>query len=483
MNSDTNITNRTVFKAVSLFGGVQFIRMLAGVIQTKVVAVFVGVEGIGVLSLLKSIVAIVESVCSVGLNLTAVREFTIASKSEDSAKLPHTYKTLFVWSIASGFLGFLIAILFAPFLSLWTFGNYDYTFYVASLSLSLLFNSLATFYNSALQGLRLLRYLAISAVISTVLSVFFSVFLLYFFHAIGIVFSIVLSSFITMIFSLYFASKYKFTPIRLSLLKVWSDGSVMVKYGLLITISGLITTLILYLLKIYVAQNGGIDVSGLYQAGSTIFEGYFSVIFVAMATDYYPRLTTYSEDNDKMAILVNQQAQMNLLILLPILLVFIPFVPLIVTLLFSTSFFAIIPYVYCAIFGLVFKSASWSMGYILFAKGNSKQLLINSIVFNVFFFTIHVILFRFYGLIGLGLAYTAYFLIHFVGVLIITKKLYHFRFTCNFYLTLFMVLCFTIIAVLVSVFIKTALVYLIVFTLFVTSIAILIYKVRERSEF
>lgn len=472
--SDSQFSNKLIFKALSLFGGVQFIRVIAGVIQTKVVAVFIGVEGVGIISILRTILALIESISSLGLNMTATREFSLVAATEDVSRYSSTYRVLFVWSLASGALGTLITVLLSPILSLWSFGSSDYIVVLAFASVAVIFNSQTTFYNSNLQGLRSLKRLAYSAVCATLSSVFLSIIVLFFLRRDGIALSIFLSSLVTFLFSWYFSSKHQFVKTQISLAIIWIRGTEMIKYGALIALSGLITTLFLYLLKVYLVHVGGLTLSGLYQAASNIFEGYLALIFVALSTDYFPRLSQNSNDDVVLSKLANQQALMNLLLMLPIILVFIPFVPLLIEVLYSPDFLGIVTFVYWATFGLILKSASWSIGYILFAKGNSKQIILNSVFFNLIFFLIHAILFHYYGLVGLGIAYLLYYFIHLIGVYFIVNKFYLFTLSKEFYKYLLITIVFLIVDLLVTLYVPSFLGYFVIFLLFIISLLFLL---------
>lgn len=88
----------------------------------------------------------------------------------------------------------------------------------------------------------------------------------------------------------------------------------------MMTLSGsIMTTLFSYILKAYIGNIGGLEEVGYYQAFFSIVNGYIGVIFTAMATDFYPRLSANNNDNIGMTLLVNEQISLSLLILCPVL--------------------------------------------------------------------------------------------------------------------------------------------------------------------
>lgn len=87
------------------------------------------------------------------------------------------------------------------------------------------------------------------------------------------------------------------------------------------------------------------------------------------------------------------------------------------------------------ILGMLFKAVSWSMGYILIAKGDSKLFIKTAIGFSCLSLLLNVLFYFLYGLEGLGFSFLVYYLIHFSIVKIITKQRYGFYFDNNFYKT------------------------------------------------
>ena len=97
----------------------------------------------------------------------------------------------------------------------------------------------------------------------------------------------------------------------------------MLKFGLMISLSGLLTLSVAYLLRIYISQLNGIEQVGLYSAGFTILNTYVGLIFSALGTDFFPRLSSVAQDNKLCKQLINQQSEITILIMAPILIIFI----------------------------------------------------------------------------------------------------------------------------------------------------------------
>ena len=58
---------RTIVKATGLFGGTQVFTILCSIIKTKLVAIWLGAEGVGIIGLYNNTVEMISSVCRIGV--------------------------------------------------------------------------------------------------------------------------------------------------------------------------------------------------------------------------------------------------------------------------------------------------------------------------------------------------------------------------------------------------------------------------------
>ena len=149
---------RSIFKATSLFGGVQVYQILIGIIKSKFIAILLGPEGIGLMGLYTSATELIKQFSSLGLSQSAVRDVSEANGKGDAhqVSLKITVLQKLVW--ITGLLGMILVILLSPVLSKVTFGNYDYTLPLIILSCTLLFDQLCSGQKVVLQGLYLFKF-------------------------------------------------------------------------------------------------------------------------------------------------------------------------------------------------------------------------------------------------------------------------------------------------------------------------------------
>src|SRR5690554_7803979 len=132
----------------------------------------------------------------------------------------------------------------------------------------------------------------------------------------------------------------------------------MLIMGFMISMSGLVSLMVAYVIRIFINRTGDVADVGYYTAGFTIINTYVGMVFTAMGTDYYPRLSLVASDNNQCKEHINQQSEIAVLILAPILIGFLVFINWAIILLYSSQFLAITGMVYWATLGIFFKTLS-----------------------------------------------------------------------------------------------------------------------------
>lgn len=418
---------KQIFKATSIFGGVQIISILISIIRSKFVAILLGPKGMGIVALFTSTIGLVAGLTEFGLGTAAVKNVAASSESQDLNKLENTVAVFrrLVW--LTGGLGFIVALVFAPFLSELAFGNKSYTIAFMILSITLLFTQISAGQNVILQGMRKIQYMAKASLLGSILGLIISIPLYYFFKEKGIVPAIVLTSISSLFLTWYFANKVKIKKVAVDKTAFKVEGREMLKMGFLISLSSIITIAAAYVVRVFISNKGGMEDVGLFTAGFAIISTYVGLIFTAMGTDYYPRLSAIAFNNDKCRDAVNQQSEIAILILAPILIVFLVYIQFGITLLYSKAFLGIVNMVLWAALGIFFKAISWSIGFVFLAKGDSKVFFWNELSANVYVLIFNILGYQFGGLTGLGISFLMAYFVYFIQVYLVTKKRYKYE--------------------------------------------------------
>ena len=370
---EENTSYRQIMKATSIFGGVQVFNIIISIIRSKFVAVLLGPGGMGIYGLLTSTTSLIEKITNLGLGTSAVRNVAAANTTGDANRIGTVVAVLrrLVW--ITGILGAVITLAFAPWLSELTFGNKDYTVGFRWLAITLLFTQVTSGQLVVLQGMRKLQYLAKANLAGGFAGLFISVPIYYVWGLDGIVPAIIISSMVALVLSWHFSSKVNIERVAVNRNTLNTEGRDMIKLGFILSLSSLVSMATSYLIRIFISHTGSVDEVGLYNAGFAIINTYVGMVFSAMSTDYFPRLSGVANDIGKTKTVINQQAEVAILILAPILTIFLIFINWVVILLYSNRFLPVVSMIHWAALGIFFKAASWPLAYLIIAKGDSKD--------------------------------------------------------------------------------------------------------------
>ena len=419
-------------KATSIFGGVQFINIIIQIIRSKFVAILLGPAGMGIMGLLTATTGMIGSLTNFGLGTSAVKDIAAAFETNNLNRISVVVTVMrrLVW--ITGLLGLVVTAVLSSWLSQITFGNKDYALAFIWLSATLLLNQLSSGQLVLLQGMRKLKHLAKANLSGSFIGLFVTLPLYYVWGIDGIVPGIIGTSLLSLLMSWYFSGKIKIERQALSRSQTIAEGRNMLHLGFMINLSMLFSVAASYLVRIFISHTGGVDQVGLYNAGFVIINTYVGLVFNAMGTDYYPRLSAIAHDNKLCKQAINQQAEIAILILAPILIIFLIFIKWVVILLYTKQFIAVSDMIYWAALGMFFKAASWSIAFIFLAKGASKIFFWTELTDNIILLVFNIIGYHFGGLAGLGLSFAIYFLIYLVQIYLISNIKFQFTFDSSF---------------------------------------------------
>lgn len=424
---------RQIMKATSLFGGVQVFQILISIIRSKFIAILLGPKGMGIAELLRSTIQMVSVLTNMGIGTSAVKNIAAANATKDQLQISTTVMVLrhLVW--ATGLIGLAVSFVLAPSLSQLTFGNDEFTIAFRWLSITLLFGQLAHGQMAILQGLRKLQFLAKANIVGSTIGLLITIPMYYMWGIDGIVPVMIVTSLISLVVSFYFSDKIRIQKIKVSKEITLKESKNMLGMGVMIGLSSLFTILEGYLVRIYISNTGDLSDVGLFAAGFAIIGTYVGMVFSAMGADYYPRLSEVISDKIKANNTVNQQAEIAVLILAPMIALFLIFVHWGIVLLYSSKFLPVTNMIHWAIMGVLFKAATWSMGFVFIAKGDSKWFFWNELFGISYFLVLNILGYKYFGLTGLGISFLVAYVLGFIQNLTITRILYDFRFERQFY--------------------------------------------------
>lgn len=435
---------KTAFKTTALFGSVQVVNILVSILKSKIVALWLGSVGFGIMSLFNSAISLIYSVTNLGLQDSAVRDIAYAAGQNDKALVAKTVKGIKRWVLSTGLLGVIVTIVLSPLLSQWVFDSNQYVRAFIILSCVVLLMGIYNGNYAILQGIRNLGLMAKANIFGSVAGFLCSLPMFYFFRQDGIVLALMLTALATAVVSWIYLKKAKVPNISLSCSDTYRIGLKAIKLGSAMSLSGISVVLVQFAVKTFIARDGDIAEVGLYQAGWALNGTYLGLVFTAMAKDYYPRLSqVVSADNEQIKVMMNQQTEIALLILAPLIIIMIVFMPFFINLLYSAEFVGIVAMTEWLLIGSLIKAGSWAISFVFLAKGNGRVFLFNELGIKCITLPSYLFGFHLFGLNGIGYAYTLNYLIYFIWVAVVAYRLYGIFYSMRYW-RLFLILLLSV---------------------------------------
>lgn len=442
----TGTSYGNIFKTTFLFGFVQVFKAVIAIVKNKLVAILIGPEGMGLLGIFNSTIRMVQTGAGLGINQSAVRDVSEAKGVGDHERLSRIVKVTNRVVLFTGLLGCLITLILSHYLSVWTLGGTAYTLSYCILAIVVALNIINEGKQALLKGVRHLRALAYASMIGTVVGLVTAIPLYYFFGKDGIVPELLIASTLALLVSQYFVNKIPVEPVALTLKETFKEAQPMIRMGVALMFVTLLGTITSFAVNAFIRSQGGLTDVGYFSAGNFILHGYFGVIITALTTDYYPRIASVNQDNEKLQDELNKQSMVSMVLCCPLIVLFIALMPLFIKILYSADFLPALDYLRFGIFWTVITICSNQVDMILVAKFNTRVFMVISIIVRVVQLILCFLLYNYLGLLGLGLSYGLLGVLHMAIMTTVVNRLYGIHFNREFVKTGLITLLFTIIA-------------------------------------
>lgn len=417
-----------VLKYTWLFGGVQGLNLLISIARTKAVALFLGPAGLGLINIYNNILGLLAQCTNLGVPFSAVKDVADKKANGTPADVSESIAAVRFWCLITAAFGTLSALVFAPLISRVTFGSSDYTLSLVLLSGVVGMMAVTGGELAILKGLKCLRRVAWVSLLCALLSLALTV-PLYFVWGIE---SVAAALFVSnaAVLAVHLGYSTRVAPWR------WSGFSKrllrkslpIVRLGLAYIGAGALGQGAEYVMRTLLLRSGGMEVVGFYNCGYMLVVSYASLVFTAVESDYFPRLSGVVSDRPAMSRTVNRQTEVCLLLIAPVLVAFVILMPVAVRMLFSSDFLHAVDMATCAVFYMFFKALTLPAAYLPLAAGDSKTYLICEAAYDAVIAVAVPLAYHFFGLAATGCALSFMGLFDLLLIHLAYRRRYGYRF-------------------------------------------------------
>lgn len=411
-----NLAKTTLLSSINTF-----VRMAAGLLSVKAMAIFVGPSGVAYFGQFQSVLTLTNNLSNFGIGQGVIK-YT-AEYQNNAQELKKLFRTSTMVSLVASVLVSIFILLFAQTLSKQVFGHTNFTDVFYTLGIAVLFYAFNQILTSVLNGFRLIEKLVKAKIISAISGLIVTLIFIYFDGLRGAVYALII------------AQGLGFTSLILLSKKQWwfnlknffgKADSKVTKALLGFSIVSLISLLLLHFrqlfLRDYLIENFSANEAGYWQAMWKISEVYLMVVTSALSMYYLPKLSQISDPKE-----IQFEIFKGFKTILPIVvgssIVIYILRATVISILFTAEFSSITNLFLYQLIGDVLKIAAWLISFVMVAKAMTKAYLITEIIFISLFGILAVLLSKQAGAEGYTLAFAITYALYFITMLIMFKNL------------------------------------------------------------
>lgn len=419
MDKLTNyINNKVLNKAASLNTASVATRVLAGILTSKAIAVFIGAEGLALIGNLRNFLSSVQSVAILGLYNGVVK--FISEFKRQTLELSKTISTVF-------YLGFITTMIVsfgcyfnAEYINDLIFPRYsDYSYVIKILAIALPFYSLNMFVFSIMNGFSKYRILLVINIIGQVLGLSVTLLLIYQNRIDGALVSVVISESIIFLITLVgIINQRSLVP----LVRVESISFEYIKklspYSFMALFSAVVLPIVALIIRSYIIDNIGYKEAGFWEAMTRISKYYLMFVSSLMALYILPRFSEIEDVKEfKNEVFSFYKRVMPVFAIGLVIIYFLK--PIIVHVVFSSEFEPVEDLFLWQLLGDFVKVLSIVIAYQFLAKRMFWHYIITEafLVFTLYFTSIYFI--DIYGVKGATIAHFVTYLMYYGVILLI----------------------------------------------------------------
>jgi PST family polysaccharide transporter len=402
-------SSRDVLRSTTIVGSVTLITLIVGLARAKTVAVVLGTQGVGLIGIYTSILAMAFSIAGFGIHSSGVRQ--IAASAEDPVAAELSLRALWTLSIVLAMIGGGLFWLVRHPVTVLVTGTDRYVAEVGWLSLGIVFSMLSGAMMASIQGFRRMGDFARMQLFGTVAAAIVGVGAVVMFGEAGVVVVVLAPSAAACVFGYAYARKLPVKPRfgeRTSVLPIWKA---LIRVGIAITVTALMGSATQIAARTIVVRETGLDGAGLFQAAWAISAINIGLLLAAMGADYYPRLSGVAHDPKLMSEEVNRQVHVALVLAGPLLVGVTAMAPVVLWLLYSRDFGRATELLQWLTAADALRLTGWALGFVMLARQASFSYVAIEASFGLVFVPALLVLAPLIGLPAAGVAYFAGYLI------------------------------------------------------------------------
>lgn len=410
-----------IVKVFSLNAWATFVRMLAGMISVKVVALIIGPAGIALLGQLNNFNTILLGLANGGIS-SGVTKYVAEHKDDENLIKKYLSNSLRITLICSLIIAFVLIVGCYPLSQLILLsGEYYYVFIVFGLTIVLY--ALNGLLISILNGFKQFKKYVEINIVGTLIGLAYSLLLVLLWNLPGALINAVTYQSIVFFATLWMCRKQQW--LKIYFFKEKYDKIITKQYFgysiMTITTLALLPISQLFLRGYVISEISATD-AGIWEGMNRVSGSYLSVITTALSVYYLPRLSEIKNNIElRNEVFKCYKFIIPMLLLIGGLIYFFRYY--IIWLLFTPDFNSMEKLFLWQLFGDLFKISSWMLAFIMVAKAKTKMFVMTEILFGFIYIVLSFICLKFNGIVGLTQGYLLNYILYMFAMCVLFRKI------------------------------------------------------------
>lgn len=408
-------------KVLSLTSVATLVRMCAGMVSTKVVAMLVGPAGVALLGQLGNFTGIVQTLAGGGI-CNGITKYVAQNKDNESVTRSYLSAALKITLVCSVLCG-LLMIAAHRWLSELIMLTPDYGYVFVVFGFTAVLYALNAGVLAALNGFKQFRTFVVVSIVNSIVGVLFTVSLVLLFGLRGALISYV--TYQSVVFAVTVWMLRRSLWMRWSLLSVRFDRSYLRRYGgyaMMAVVTTLMVPLVQMLLRGYVMADISGTQAGIWEGMQKISSMYLMVVTTSLSVYYLPRLSEIKDATELRSEIGNAFRLVIPLLVVAFLIIYLSRY-FIISILFTADFTSMAHLFAWQMGGDLIRIASWLLAFVMVAKAMTVHYVVSEVLSALCYLALGYIFVSFNGIVGLVQANLLNYILYLCAMAMIFRRL------------------------------------------------------------
>jgi len=397
------------------------IKILAGLVINKAIALYIGPTGLALIGQFQNFSQLAMTAAQGAIN-TGVTKYT-AEYGKNSNRIPILFSTSSKISLLSSVIVGFGIIIFSDQASVYFLksDNYRYIFFIFGFTIILfVINNLLL---SILNGLKEIKTWVSINIIQSIYSLVFTTLLIYWLGLDGALIASVTNQSFIFIITLWMLRKHSiinFKNFQQAFDK--SEAKKLSGFAVMAIASAVTIPLSHIIIRNYITEELGLEQAGYWQAIWYISNMYLMVASTSLGIYYLPKLAEINTKKELYSELFN-----GYIIITPIIVISATGIFLlkdfIILALFTEKFSPMKELFFWQLIGDIIRTCAWILSYLIVSKAMIKTFVFSEVIFAITFTLTSIVFIDFYGLIGITYSHVFTCIVYFTYYFFASKLL------------------------------------------------------------